>query len=115
MSYIRYAFWAIVAICLIFIGLANRELVAVSLVPEGLAGIVPFETTSRPVPLFVVIFAGVGLGLLIGFLWEWVREHRTRAEARARKREAEGLQREVDRLKSEKHEGKDEVLALIDG
>lgn len=114
MTYIRYGFWAIVAVCLIFIGLANRETASLSLVPEGLASYLPFPTAIT-VPLYVVIFAGVAIGLMVGFLWEWVREHRNRAEARARRREAESLKREVDRLKAEKNEGKDEVLALLDG
>ncbi|KPP89550.1 MAG: Protein of unknown function (DUF1049) [Rhodobacteraceae bacterium HLUCCA08] len=113
MTYIRYAFWAIVAICLIFIGMANLEPTTLSLVPAGLERFVPFPTSIQ-VPLFVVIFAGVAIGLLVGFLWEWVREHRIRSEARARKREADALRREVDRLTAQKHEGKDEVLAILD-
>jgi hypothetical protein len=35
MKTIRYAFWAIVALCLILIGLANRGLVTVRAMPEA--------------------------------------------------------------------------------
>ena len=66
------------------------------------------------IPLFVVILLSVGVGLLIGFLWEWVREHRIRADARAKAREVDALQREVADLKSRKAKDEgDEVLALL--
>ena len=113
MKYIRYTFWGIVAICLIIVGMANRDIVTLRAMPEALAaplGISP----DIDMPLFMAIFIGVGLGLLIGFLWEWVREHRMRADARAKSREVDALKREVDALKTEKHEGKDEIVALLD-
>lgn len=113
MRYIRYAFWAVVAICLITVGLANRGMVTLRAMPEFLADLLGISPVIE-MPLFVAIFLGVGLGLLIGFLWEWLREHRFRSELSANKRQAKGLQREVDRLKAEKHEGKDEVLALLE-
>ena len=115
MKTLRAAFWAIVAVCLVVVGLANRGDVTLRAMPEPLAnlfGISPDVT----LPLFVVIFLGVGAGLLIGFLWEWVREHRMRAEARAKAREVENLRREVARLRSEtgSPETGDDVLALLD-
>ena len=30
-------------------------------------------------PLFLVIFAGIAAGLLIGFFWEWARETKHRS------------------------------------
>lgn len=113
MNYIRYTFWAIVAICLIIVGVANRGIVTVRALPEALAtplGLSP----DIELPLFMVIFAGVGIGLLIGFLWEWIREHRIRSDARVKARQVDALKREVDSLKTEKHEGKDEIVALLD-
>ena len=113
MRYIRYAFWAIVAICLITVGLANLGPVTLRLLPEELGRFlgIDFQLT---VPIFAVIFAGVAFGLLVGFVWEWLREHKHRAEAREKKREVGKLEREVTKLKGEKHQGKDEVLALLD-
>jgi len=113
MKYIRYSFWAVVAICLIVMGMANRDIVTLRALPEVFAtplGVSP----DIELPLFMAIFIGVGLGLLIGFLWEWVREHRVRSESRAKSREVNALQREIDGLKTEKHEGKDEIVALLD-
>ncbi len=114
MKTLRYAFWGIVAVFLIIVGLANRGMVTLRAMPEALGALFGVSP-DIDLPLFVVIFLGVAAGLLIGFLWEWLREHKHRAEARRKTREVNLLQREVGRLKTEKHEGKDEVLALLDG
>lgn len=114
MRTIRYVFWALVAIVLIVVGLANRGMVTLRAMPEALGALFGVSPDIE-LPLFVVIFLGVAAGLLIGFLWEWLREHKHRAEARRKTREVNVLQREVGRLKTEKHEGKDEVLALLEG
>ncbi|MDG0990349.1 MAG: LapA family protein [Yoonia sp.] len=113
MKTIRYAFWAIVGLCLILVGLANRGVVTVRAMPEALFDLLGISADVQ-LPLFMVIFAGVAAGLLIGFLWEWVREHRIRAEGRAKAREVEALRREVATLKSEKTSGGDDVLALLE-
>lgn len=113
MKYIRYTFWGIVAIALIIVGMANRGIVTLRAMPEALAtplGISP----DIDLPLFMAIFIGVAIGLLVGFLWEWVREHRIRVDARAKGREVDALKREVNNLKDQKHEGKDEIVALLD-
>lgn len=115
MKTIRYAFWAIVGLCLILIGLANRDLVTVRAMPQALADLLGINP-DIDLPLFVVIFLGVGAGLVIGFLWEWVREYRIRAEARGKAREVESLKREVDKLKGAAAGAKDDddVLALLE-
>lgn len=114
MRYIRYGFWALVALCLVILGLANREFVTLSALPEPLAAALGLSPDIE-LPLFVAIFFGVAIGLLIGFVWEWLREHPHRRAARTRSREVTMLEREVDRLRAEKHEGQDDVLALLDG
>ena len=53
-------------------------------------------------------------GLLIGFVWEWLREWRHRADARGRAREVESLQREVGRLRATARGGKDDIMALLE-
>ncbi|WP_394178263.1 LapA family protein [Yoonia maritima] len=115
MKTIRYAFWAIVGLCLILIGLANRGLVTVRALPTAVADLFGLSPDLQ-LPLFIVIFLGVGAGLLIGFLWEWVREHRVRAESRAKSRELDALRREVKKLRGEAVGAKnsDDVLALLE-
>lgn len=114
MKTIRYAFWAIVGLCLILVGLANRGMVTVRAMPEAFSGFLGISPDIE-LPLFVVIFCGVGAGLLIGFLWEWVRESRIRSDGRSKAREAEALKREVANLRAAKakDEGND-ILALLD-
>ena len=113
MKYIRYTFGGIVAIFLIIIGMANREMVTLRAIPEALA--VPFGISPDiQMPLFMSIFIGVAIGLLIGFFWEWVREHRIRVDVRDKSREVVALNLEINTLRSEKYAGKDEIVALLD-
>ncbi len=115
MRYIRYAVLAIIAVVLITVALANRGSVTLSLLPEGLAELIryPAELNTVTLPLFVVIFAGILGGVLLGFVWEWLREHKHRAAAAGHRREADRLGREVAELRNDKAEG-DEVLALLE-
>ena len=113
MRYIRYAVIAAFAVVLITVSLANRSMVTLKVVPDELGNLINFNPILN-VPLFFVIFAGVIIGLCLGFAFEWLREHKHRAEAATKGREARRLARENDRLRDEKHEGKDEILALLD-
>ena len=114
MKNIRYGFWAIVGLILVLVGLANRDFATVRAMPPAFADMLGISPDVS-LPMFIIIFVSVGVGLLIGFLWEWVREHRIRAESRQKAREVSQLKREVDALKS-KHVGpEDDVLALLDG
>lgn len=113
MRYVRYACIAIFAVALIVVALANREMVTLKVLPEEISSAFAVNP-SLPMPLFLVIFGGIIVGLLIGFVWEWMREYAVRADAASRAKEVRRLEREVRRLKGEKHEGKDEVLALLD-
>jgi len=113
MKYIRYTFGVIIAIFLIIVGVANRDMVTLRAIPEALA--VPLGISPDiQMPLFMSIFIGVAIGLLIGFFWEWVREHHIRVDVRDKSREVIALNREIKTLKSEKYAGKDEIVALLD-
>ncbi len=113
MNTIRYAFWAVVGLCLIIVGLANRGIVTLRLMPGRLSDLLGLSPDIE-VPLFVVIFIGVAAGLFIGFFWEWVREGRMRADARAKGREVAQLRREMDLMRDADGDGKDDVLQLLE-
>jgi uncharacterized integral membrane protein len=113
MRYIRYAFLAALAIVLVSIAMANRGMVTLQFLPGGLVDLFGFNWQIE-LPLFVVVFGGIAAGLVIGFVWEWMREYKHRREAAIKGREAKRLEREVTRLKGERNQNKDEVLALLD-
>ncbi len=113
LRYLKYAFLLVAAFCLVTMALANTQTVTLQLLPQELADLTDmgYEVT---VPMFVVVLGAVALGLLIGFVWEWLRETKHRTEASRRGREARQLQREVSRLKRANNEDQDDVLALLE-
>ena len=113
MRYIRYASIAIFAVALILIALANRGMVTVRLLPDEVASLAVLNP-SYDVPLFIVIFGGIVAGLIVGFIWEWIREAKERMAAARQAREMQQMRAEIRRLKGEKHQGKDEVLAILE-
>lgn len=113
MRYVRYAFLGVVGIVLLTIAVANRGPVTVQLLPEEFAEFAGWNVAVT-LPLFLVIFCGIVAGLVIGFVWEWLREYKHRSVAHQKQREADQLKREVDRLKSPEPGSGDEVLAILD-
>ena len=113
MRYVRYAFWGVLGVILVSISLANRESVVVRLWPEGIAELIGLNP-SLTLPLFSVGLGGIAAGLVIGFLWGWLREYKHRRAATDHSKEVRRLSREVSKLKKDKHKDKDEVLAILE-
>lgn len=114
MKYLKYAFLAALALVLLTLALANRGTVTLRLLPEELGAFAGINW-AMDLPLFLVVMIGVVLGLLIGFVWEWLREHKHRAAAAEARRQAARFEREVSQLKAEQAGGTDdEVLALLE-
>jgi lipopolysaccharide assembly protein A len=112
--YLRLMLLVLLGLTLLTVALANRALVSVRLLPEDLAALTGL-TWAMELPLFLVIFAGIIAGVLIGFVWEWFREHGHRATASQKSREVARLERELAVLKdSTSVPPKDEVLALLE-
>lgn len=111
--YLRYLFLALLAIVLLTIALANRGAVTVNALPVDMAAFAGLNYAVT-LPLYLVIFGSIVAGLMIGFVWEWFREHKHRAKASARKREVERLERELAAERRANPEQKDDVLALLD-
>ncbi len=113
MRYLRYVFVLALGVVLLTIAIANRATVTLNLLPDELAVFARWDP-SITLPLFLVVFGGIVAGVAIGFVWEWMREHKHRAEAAAHRRERERLEREVDRLKPEDEKQTDDVLAILE-
>ena len=112
--YLRLLLLAVLGLVLLTVALANRAPVMVRLLPDDMAALTGL-TWAMELPLFLVILGGILAGVLIGFVWEWFREHGYRATASQKSREVTRLERELAVLKdSSSVPPKDEVLALLD-
>lgn len=110
---LRYLFLAALAVILVTVALANREQVTVLAIPANLAEYAGVQW-SLTLPLYIVIFGGIIAGILIGFLWEWLREHKHRSVASTKTKEVARLERELAVMRDTKPEHKDDVLAILD-
>ncbi|MEF3048207.1 lipopolysaccharide assembly protein LapA domain-containing protein [Pseudotabrizicola sp. L79] len=110
---LRYLLLAVLAIVLVTIALANRDAVTLEVLPANLAAFAGVEWRLT-VPLYAVIFGGIIAGILIGFVWEWFREHKHRATAATRTKEVARLERELAVMRDTKPDQSDDVLALLD-
>lgn len=115
MTYLRYAFLAIILVIALMLTLANRGAVTLALWPETVAAMVG-ASYSLTLPLFVVVGGAVGLGLVMGLIWEWLRERGYRAEAARCRRELEQLRaaQGVPAHAPAVQQRRDEVLAILD-
>ena len=112
--YLRYLFLGTLEVALLTVSLANCAPVVVKALPPDLAALLGFDWQLE-LPLFLVIFGGIILGVLIGFVWEWFREHGYRASASAHSREVARLERELAVMKDASSvPPQDDVLALLE-
>ncbi|KQZ14583.1 MULTISPECIES: hypothetical protein [unclassified Mesorhizobium] len=79
------------AVILIALAVANRELVAFTIDPFNPGN--PALTVT--LPLFIFLFAAIALGMVIGSMATWIRQGRYRKLARQRGVEAENLRQAV--------------------
>ena len=103
---------ALALVCLI-VAMANRAPVTLSLLPDDLAGLLNWQLRVE-LPLFLVLALGVVLGLALGFVWEWLREHKHRKVARVQTRAVSKLERELAAMKDQTALPEDPVLALLE-
>jgi len=109
MRIIKLILLALIMAAVVVLAVANREPVTLHLLPAGLSSI---ATHSIQLPLWVVGLASILTGMLLGYILEWLREHKHRRRATQKTREAAALNREVGKLRKEA--GKDDdVLALL--
>jgi uncharacterized integral membrane protein len=80
------------AIVIVMFAVANREVIAVSFDP--------FDTKSPAfalkMPLFMLIFVLVAVGVLVGGIAAWLRQHKWRTRARRAEAEARELRLRLD-------------------
>jgi uncharacterized integral membrane protein len=80
------------AVVIVMFAVANRETVTLSFDPFSAAQ----PAFVLKLPMFILIFLLVGLGVLIGGIAAWLRQHRWRARARRAEAEARELRARLD-------------------
>lgn len=114
MRALRLAFVILLAIILLGVALANRQMITVGLFPAQFGQFLG-GSWSLTMPAFIAFFLAIMFGVVVGLIWEWLREAGLRAESSRRAAELARLEREMGHLRStgpSKH--KDEVLAILD-
>ncbi len=116
MRYVRYFIITVIALILVTVAFANRQIVSLTILPEGLEPFIGLNALVGPIqmPLYAVVFGGVAAGLIVGFTWEYAREARHRREARQQRQSRATLERDIKQMKAEKNAGRDEVLVLVE-
>lgn len=92
---LKYLLLVPVALVLVVFGVANRAPVTLHVDPFA-AG----EGPVLSVPLFLVLFAAMALGVVLGSTLTWFAQGRYRKAGRVARREAERLAEENTRLKT---------------
>ena len=113
MRTIRISFIVILAMVLILVATANRTPIQVGMLPESIAKFTGSPWTVT-LPTFLALFLAMVFGVLVGLVWEWLREAHLRAESKTRAHDLARLQREVGDLRRTHAAPKDEVLAILD-
>ena len=79
-------------IVIVAFAIANREIIAVSFDPFDSSA----PAYAVKMPLFILIFVLVGVGIVIGGVAAWLRQHKWRARARRAEAEARELRAVLD-------------------
>ena len=107
----RTLFLFCLATLLFLLSLANSKKVTLHFLPENLTTLFKIEMAVS-IPLFLVFFSGIFIGLVIGFLWEWLREYKFRVEANNYQKRLFKAETELSELHA-KEDKKDDVLTLL--
>lgn len=84
------------AIVIVMFAVANREIITVSFDPFDTAQ----PAFAPKMPLFVMIFVLVGVGVLIGGIAAWLKQHKWRNRARRAEADVRRLRAELDAQRS---------------
>ena len=112
MRLIRALFLLCLATLLFLLSIANSEKVTVYFLPENLTSLLGIKF-AIDIPLFLIFFSGIFIGLVIGFVWEWLREYKFRVEANNYQKRLSRAETELSELHAKENK-KDDVLTLLE-
>lgn len=96
LRFLKFLLLLPLGVALVIFGVANRGLVTLVLEPFSPVG----EGLTFSLPLYVVLFAALALGVVLGSIVTWLSQGRYRKAGREARREAERLASENTRLKT---------------
>ena len=111
MRTIKLILLALILIGVVVVALANRAPVTVQLLPGEMAALAPNAQVT--LPLFLHGLIAILVGMVLGYLLEYLRETKHRRRASAHAREADRLHLEVSELRRTTNKPKDDVVALL--
>jgi uncharacterized integral membrane protein len=112
MRLLRTLFLSCLAIILLLISLANSEKVTLYFLPESLSSFLKV-TFALNIPLFIVFFSGIFIGLIVGFVWEWLREYKFRVKSNNYKKRLSIAETELSNMNARENK-KDDVITLLE-
>ena len=84
------------AIVIVMFAVANRQIITVTFDPFDSSN----PAFAFTMPLFMLVFVLVGLGVLVGGIAAWLRQHKWRTRARRAEADAGGCATELDAQRS---------------
>jgi len=90
MKTLRYIVLGVVLFFCVTVALANRAPVTLALWPDTMSAFLGFGY-SITLPLFAIVSGALGLGLVMGLMWEWVRERSIRSDASKARKELDKM------------------------
>ena len=91
-KFVAFAILAPLTIVIVMFAVANREVIAVSFDPFDTAQ----PAFALKMPLFMLIFALVCVGVVVGGIAAWLKQHKWRMRARRAEAEARDLRARLD-------------------
>jgi uncharacterized integral membrane protein len=91
-KFLAFAVLVPLAIIIVMFAVANREIITVSFDPFDSA----HPAFALKLPLFMLIFVLVAVGVVVGGIAAWLRQHRWRMRARRAEAEARDLRARLD-------------------
>ena len=91
-KFVAIAILVPLAVIIVMFAVANREIITISFDPFDSA----HPAYALKMPLFMLIFVLVGVGVAVGGIASWLRQHKWRMRARLAETEARDLRARLD-------------------
>ena len=113
MKYIKFLVLLVIAVILILFAIANNQISEIRILPDNF--IISSKVQSfYLLPLFMILYIALAVGILLGFFFEYFRARKQRVKLKQAKRDINLLQSKIKKLNLKHSDGDSEILNLID-